>query len=71
MNTVLFVLASVLRTIAILLQPFMPESMAKLLDQLGVAEGARGFASLEAPLAEGTRLPVPLGIFPRFVEESA
>jgi methionyl-tRNA synthetase len=71
MNTVLFVLTSVLRTIAILLQSFMPESMAKLLDQLGVAEGARGFAALEAPLAEGTRLPAPLGIFPRFVEATA
>jgi methionyl-tRNA synthetase len=71
MNTVLFMLTSILRTIAILLQPFMPESMAKLLDQLGVAEGARGFIELEAPLAEGTPLPAPMGIFPRFVEAAA
>ncbi len=68
MNTVLFVLVSVLRTVAILLQPFMPDSMAKLLDQLGVAPEARQFAALEESLVEGAALPAPAGIFPRFVE---
>jgi methionyl-tRNA synthetase len=68
MNTVLGVLLEVLRTVGILLQPFMPESMGKLLDQLGVAAGARQISALETPLAAGAVLPGPVGIFPRFVE---
>ena len=68
MQTVLYVLACVLRTVAILLQPFMPDSMGKLLDQLGVAPEARQIAALDAPLAEGTALPAPVGLFPRIVE---
>ncbi len=71
MNTVLFVLVSVLRVAAILLQPFMPDSMEKLLDQLGVASGARQFSALEEALVEGSALPAPAGIFPRFVEAVA
>ncbi|OYV31748.1 MAG: hypothetical protein B7Z81_13540 [Acidocella sp. 20-61-6] len=71
MNSVLYVLASVLRVIGVLLQPFMPDSMGKLLDQLGVATQARQVVALDAPLAEGTVLPVPMGIFPRFVEAEA
>ena len=69
METVLRVLADVLRAIATNLQPFMPESMAKMLDQLGVPANARGFANLKTPLAPGTQLPAPQGVFPRFVEE--
>ncbi len=68
MNTVLFVLTSVLRTVALLLQPFMPDSMEKLLDQLGLPRDARQLTALEEPLVEGTALPAPSGIFPRFVE---
>jgi methionyl-tRNA synthetase len=61
----------VLRVIGGLLQPVMPDSMGKLLDQLGEAAQARQVATLDAPLAEGTVLPVPTGIFPRFVEAEA
>jgi methionyl-tRNA synthetase len=68
MNAVLRVLLDVLRTVGVLLQPFMPDSMGKLLDQLGVAAEARQIAALAAPLADGATLPPPAGIFPRFVE---
>jgi methionyl-tRNA synthetase len=68
MHTVLRVLVDVLRSIGILLQPFMPDSMAALLDQLGVPVTARQIAALETPLVDGTILPPPAGIFPRFVE---
>ncbi|MDE8344770.1 MAG: methionine--tRNA ligase [Acidocella sp.] len=68
MASVLHTLVSVLRVIAILLQPFMPDAMAALLDQLGVAADARFFASLGANVVEGTILPAPVGIFPRFVD---
>jgi methionyl-tRNA synthetase len=68
MRTVLRVLLEVLRVIAILLQPFMPETMGKLLDQLGVAANARQIADLEPRMLEATPLPAPFGIFPRYVE---
>lgn len=71
MATVLYVLAETLRCVALLVQPVMPESMAKMLDQLAIGEGERSFASLNAAhaLKAGTPLPAPQGIFPRFVEE--
>jgi methionyl-tRNA synthetase len=59
------------RRIAILIQPFMPESGAKLLDQLAVARDGRSFASLDQPLPGGITLPAPSGVFPRFVETTA
>jgi methionyl-tRNA synthetase len=71
MNTVLRVLVDVLRTVGILLQPFMPDSMGKLLDQLSVPPDARAIAALDEPMAEGVALPAPFGIFPRYVEAAA
>ena len=66
MAVVLRVLADVLRVIATVLQPFMPGSMARLLDQLGVPPSARDLAALAAPLPAGTSLPAPQAIFPRY-----
>ncbi len=71
MADVLRVLADVQRVIATVLQPFMPEAMRRMLDQLGVPEAARTLAALDTPLPEGIELPPPQGIFPRFVEEAA
>ncbi|HEX2117184.1 MAG TPA: methionine--tRNA ligase [Alphaproteobacteria bacterium] len=71
MSTVLYVLMETLRRLAILIQPFMPQSMAKLLDQLAVPEAARNFAALDKALLPGTGLPAAQGIFPRYVEEGA
>jgi methionyl-tRNA synthetase len=68
MAAVLRVLADVLRTIATVLQPFMPGSMARMLDQLGVPADARAIAALAQPLPAGIALPPPVGIFPRHVE---
>ena len=68
MTAVLRVLLDVLRTVATVLQPVMPASMGRMLDQLGVPEGARMLADLAVPLAAGTALPPPAGVFPRFVE---
>ena len=67
METVLYVTAEVLRIIGILVQPYMPQSAAKLLDALNV--DARGFADLGKRLVSGNALPAPTPIFPRFVEE--
>jgi len=70
METVLYVLAETLRHLAILIQPFMPDAMSKLLDQLSVGASDRSFAALNvtSSLKPGTELPVPQGIFPRYVE---
>ena len=68
MNSVLYVLCATLRSIGIVLQPFMPELMSRLLDYLGLGED-RSLAILDTPLAEGTTLPAPTGLFPRIVEE--
>ena len=71
MQTVLFVTAEVLRRIALLVQPVMPESSSKLLDSLGVAEDRRSFEFFDAAaaVAPGTALPKPEPVFPRYVEE--
>ena len=71
MATVLRVLLEAIRSVGILLQPFMPQTMSKLLDQLGVAPDHRQWAVLALPLPEGTALPPPFGIFPRYVEAAA
>jgi methionyl-tRNA synthetase len=71
MNTVLRVLLEAIRAVAMLLQPFMPDSMGKLLDQLGVAPAARQIADLAAPMVDAVALPSPFGIFPRHVEAAA
>ena len=72
MGSILYVTAEVLRAIAILAQPAMPNAMARLLDGLGVASTMRDFAHLGAGrrLLSGTALPPPAPIFPRYVEAS-
>ncbi len=71
MATVLYTTAETVRRCAILLQPVMPASIARLLDLLAVAEDQRGFDALDTPLVPGTALPAPQGVFPRFVESEA
>jgi len=70
-GTVLYVTAEVIRQIAILAQPFIPQSAAKLLDLLGVAADKRDFAALSARLEPGSSLPAPSGVFPRYVDKAA
>jgi len=71
MATVLYTLAETIRHVAILLQPVMPDSAAKMLDQLALDADARGFDRLGSDhrLVPGTPLPKPQGVFPRYVEE--
>jgi methionyl-tRNA synthetase len=71
MAAVLRVLVDTLRIVATVLSPFMPDSMARMLDQLGVPSSARDLASLDVALPGGTSLPAPQGIFPRYVEPEA
>jgi methionyl-tRNA synthetase len=73
MGTVLYVTAEVVRQIAILLQPFMPESSAKLLDLVAAGPDARDFAALgeTGRLKAGTPLEAPKPVFPRYVAPEA
>jgi methionyl-tRNA synthetase len=66
------VLAEIVRKLALLLQPVVPDSAAKLLDQLAVPENARSFAHFDKDHAmkAGTALPAPAGVFPRYVESA-
>lgn len=69
MRQVLYELADDIRVIAILLQPFVPESAGKILDQLKLPPEARRMAALDTPLAAGTVIDKPEGVFPRFLDE--
>ncbi len=73
MATVLYVTAECVRQLAILAQPFMPTSAARMLDTLAIEEDARLFANLgeAGRLTPGTDLPAPTPVFPRYVDESA
>ncbi|MBC6404794.1 MAG: methionine--tRNA ligase [Rhodospirillales bacterium] len=70
MATVLYVLAECLRRVGLAIQPVMPTSAGKLLDQLAVAEGERSFAHFDEPLDVGRPLPKPQALFPRLPEEA-
>ncbi len=72
-GTILYVAAEIVRQIAILAQPAMPASCAKLLDLLAVPADARTFASLgeKGRLVGGTPLPAPQGVFPRWIDPDA
>jgi methionyl-tRNA synthetase len=69
-GTALYVTAEVIRQVAILAQPFMPASGGKLLDLLGVPAQERDFAALGGArrIAEGSALPAPSAVFPRYVD---
>ncbi|CAN7302433.1 MULTISPECIES: methionine--tRNA ligase [Ensifer] len=73
MATVLYVTAEVVRQIAILLQPFMPESSGKLLDLVAAPADKRDFAALgeTGRLVSGTPLEAPKPVFPRYVAPEA
>ncbi|MDO6413094.1 methionine--tRNA ligase [Sphingomonas sp. BIUV-7] len=67
-DRVLYVTAETIRQLAILVRWAIPASADALLDLLAQPQDARDFAALKSPLAAGTALPPPQGIFPRWVE---
>ena len=58
-RTVLYTTLEVVRIAALLVQPVMPESAAKLLDLLGQPDDQRAFTAIGTRLAPGTALPAP------------
>ena len=73
MATVLYVTIEALRSVALLYQPLIPTSAAKLLDLLAVPPEKRAFAHVgaDAALQSGTPLPKPEGVFPRVEDPAA
>ena len=73
MGTVLYVLCETIRCLGLLIQPYMPESAAKFLDQLSIPSSERSYEYLNADnaLKAGTEIPQPQGIFPRLQAEDA
>lgn len=70
METVLATLFICIAQLAIAVQPVIPASAARLLDQMGIPEDVRSFSGLAShwysPLAEsGFRIAQPQGLFPR------
>jgi methionyl-tRNA synthetase len=70
METVLWTTAETIRRVAILCQPFIPTSAAKLLDLLAVPADCRNMSDVGegSALASGVPLPAPTPVFPRYVE---
>jgi methionyl-tRNA synthetase len=71
MATVLYVLAEVIRNVALLLQPYMPDSASKILDMLVIGEGERDFKHFGKEHMLATAIPIekPEGVFPRIQDE--
>ena len=70
-GTILYVTAEVVRQLAILVQPVMPQSADKLLQLLALSDPAsRTFSALgpAGRLKPGMQLPEPQGVFPRYVD---
>lgn len=67
METVLYVLAETIRCLAIAVQPVVPQSAARMLDQVAAPLDKRTYAhiSKDHALTAGTALPAPEGVFPR------
>ena len=65
-STVLYTTLEVVRIAALLIQPVVPESAAKLLDLLGQPAERRDFTAIGTRIEAGTTLPKPEGVFPRY-----
>ncbi|MDQ0392951.1 methionine--tRNA ligase [Labrys monachus] len=73
METVLYVTAEIIRQVAILAQPVIPEGAGRILDLLAVPPEARDFSYLGADgrLSPDTELPPPQPVFPKYVEAAS
>ncbi len=68
-GTVLYLTMETVRIAALLVQPVMPTSGAKLLELLGQPADQRDFTAVGTRLVPGTQLPTPEGVFPRYQVE--
>ena len=65
LSSVLFNLAEAIRTCAVVLQAFLPETAKKILDKLGVSQSERTFDSLSSPMSHGGKVDKGAHLFAR------
>ncbi len=65
LSSVLFNLANAIRTCAVVLQAFLPETAEKILQKLGVKESERTFKSLSCPMSSGGKVDKGAHLFNR------
>ena len=65
LSSVLFNLANAIRTCAVVLQAFLPETAEKILQKLGVQESERTFKSLSCPMSSGGKVDKGAHLFNR------
>jgi methionyl-tRNA synthetase len=65
MNTVLYVLCTLIRKISLIALNFVPIGANKILDQLSVPKNKRQYEHFNDELCPETPLPKPEGVFPR------
>ena len=72
LNTVLYNLAEVLRIVAVLIQPVMPQTAPKIWQQLGVAGDVANLLMADSwdGIPAGTRISTAEALFPRIETES-
>jgi len=69
-DTILHLTIEAIRRIAIMARWAIPDGADRLLDMLGQSADARNFDALARPVAAGTALPPPSGVFPRLELEA-
>ena len=65
MNTVLYVLCTVIKKISLIALNFVPIGANKILDQLSIPNNKRQYEHFNDELCPGELLPKPEGVFPR------
>ena len=71
MMTVLYVLVELVRRIAVLLEPVMPDSCSRMMDMINLPQEMRSFASLGSRIAPGTKISAPQPVFPKIETEES
>ena len=65
MNTVLFVLANIIKNVSLIATNFIPNGANKILDQLAIPKNKRKYKNFDEELISGSKFNKPEGVFPR------
>ena len=65
MNTVLFVLANIIKNVSLIATNFIPNGANKILDQLAIPKNKRKYKNFDEELTPGSKFNKPEGVFPR------
>ena len=71
MNTVLYVLCTVIKKISLIALNFVPIGANKILDQLSIPNNKRQYEHFNDELCPGELLPKPEGVFPRLEKKES